>query len=95
MFKETTSGILDLIPLSVIKKTNPDLFISHLGLLKWKPTPVTSCPFFCFFFDGGVGDSCKPSPQSPPEKHHHVGLQPLSLYLKKHNPRKTNLLMPI
>lgn len=78
MFTETTSGILDLIPFSVIKETNLDLFTSQLGVLKQRPIPVFSHPFFFFFLFGGA-DHCMPGPQSRREKHPHVGLSPLTL----------------
>lgn len=59
MFTETTSGILDLIPFSIIKETNLDLFISQLGVLEQRPIPGTSHPFFFLF---GGADCCTPGP---------------------------------
>lgn len=41
--------ILDLIPFSIIKETNLDLFISQHGVLKQRPIPVIPHPFFFLF----------------------------------------------
>lgn len=72
MFTETTSGILDLIPFSIIKETNLDLFISQHGVLEQRG-PFLG-PLIHFFFSLVGQIAVRLAPQSPREKYHHISL---------------------